>query len=366
MKSKMITFKKALSLLVTTALILPLFSMTALAFTLADVTDINLSSYRPLSIWSDGNYIYVGTNAPSTSRELFALSFNGSSYNIEGQITTGFQDGADLWGDSNYIYMAENGNGLGAYSFDGANFTKLDSASNPSNVRGVWGDNTYVFTTGLSEGLFAYTFDGANISAPIDSIATTPNAEAYSVWGDGTYIYVANGQYGIAAYSFDGATFTELHTLDTASLTTALDIWGDGAYIYVSDQTNGVCAYTFNGSIFNEITCSDDTRSNSIVGGDGLIYSASHINGLYAYSFDGANFTLESSIDETANTTYDVWYDGTQYFHVANYNDNRVYAYQNTDYSPPVPEFNKYIYIAAVVLIMGFMVKVIPRARAKA
>jgi hypothetical protein len=160
--------------------------------TFVQIDKIDLG-YVTRDVWGDGSYIYI-----TTSDDVYALSFNEASFEVEGQLDPGFAYEFSIWGDGTYIYIGGNNhNGLMAYTFDGTNFSEK-SRIIEGFVLGVWGDGTYIYTANSSEGIGAYTFDGTIFTKKGRS---DDGGSAIGVWGDDTYIYLANDTGGLRAYS---------------------------------------------------------------------------------------------------------------------------------------------------------------------
>ena len=72
------------------------------------------------------------------------LAQAGVTYN-----TTGTAN--NIWTDGTYIYAADGASGLHAFTFDGTNFTLIDTYNSAGTAFDVWGDGTYIYLAGRFE-----------------------------------------------------------------------------------------------------------------------------------------------------------------------------------------------------------------------
>ncbi|MEM9468611.1 MAG: hypothetical protein AAF988_00445 [Pseudomonadota bacterium] len=228
-----------------------------------------------------------------------------------------------IWSDGDYIYTG-NGTNLLVYTFDGTDFTLIDSiVASTDSVSGVWNDGTYIYVSGKDgDTLNAYNFDGTTLSlAGSQTIAT----RATSVWGDGTYIYLGANNGGFYAYTFDGTTFTEKGSLNPGGNTG--QIWGDGKYIYTSDQS--LRAYSFDGETFVQLASYNPAGSNAWSWGDSEYIYVGSDTGLFAVSFDGDSFTEIATFPLTG-IQRDIWSDGEYIYTARNYEGLYVFKFTGT------------------------------------
>jgi len=239
----------------------------------------------------------------------------------------------DIWGDGTYIYNAMYFGGLDAHSYDGSEFTLLDSDRYADTYIDVWGDGTYIYVAikdspfFIDHAIFAYSFDGTTLSfLDVRYTGTVCNA----VWGDGTYLYAAtNG--GMQVYTFDGVTFTLLDSDN--SYGSAAHVWGDGTYIYVAHLNDGLVAYSFDGvTLTIEGEIDEGYTVRDVWTDDTYVYAISFDDGIYAYSFDGSTFTLLDSRDD--ESSYNRMYGYGDYIYTTNYgNGMTVYSFDGTTLS---------------------------------
>jgi 6-phosphogluconolactonase (cycloisomerase 2 family) len=236
-------------------------------------------------------------------------------------------DYKDVWGDGTYVFTACYSSGVRAYSFDGTDFTLLDTDTPSGLTYGVYSDGTYVYGARYSNGIDAYTFDGNTLV--LKDTHHGGSGTYYDIWGDGTYVYAAVQGIGIYAYTFDGTDLTNVgHSTHGTN-----GVWGDGTYIYSACQSSGIRAYTFNGTDFTLLDTLDNGGVYYDVWGDGTyIYAACYLNGVRAYSFDGADFTHLDSVDDGGHY-YDVWADGTYVYTSCGSNGIRAYSFNGADFT---------------------------------
>ncbi|NQZ14153.1 MAG: DUF1554 domain-containing protein, partial [Alphaproteobacteria bacterium] len=216
-----------------------------------------------------------------------------------------------VWAQNGFVFaITANGTntdvGLGAYSFNGTDFT-LHDYWNQNALVDIWGDGTYIYVAARTTGVVAYTFDGSTISQV--AVHDTPG-QAYGVWGDGTYIYVADNNMGVRALSFDGTSFTELD--DAPVVDRSYEVNGDGTYIYAHDRFNGLKAFSFDGTTLTQVGSSPTDVVNFWVHDD-IIYVMESGNNLQAMTFDGSTFTDVGAAVPTGGS-YDVWHNGQYVF----------------------------------------------------
>jgi hypothetical protein len=155
----------------------------------------------PNGVWGDGSYIHVANLVYA----IQPFSFDGTT--ISHQTTYSFGSGNDtyeVWGDGNYIYTASTAN-LYALTFNGSSYTVKGQYST-GTAQGVWADGQYIYVSNATSGVTAFTFNGSSFT--IRNTYDTPGT-AKNAWGDGTYIYVADFDSGIEAFS--GFACTSAH-----------------------------------------------------------------------------------------------------------------------------------------------------------
>jgi len=319
-RKKLVTIIGVLLLL---SSLLVVFSHNALAdagvFTLLDEQDDGGNYY---GVWTDGTYVYTACDTAG----VCAYSFDGDEYTLldtDSAFPVSFRD---VHGDGTYVYTACLGDGIRAYSFDGSDFTLLDTQDDGGSYIAIWCDETYIYVAGGSAGIRAYSFDGSDFTL----LDTQDDGldDYWDVWGDGTYIYTACLDDGIRAYSFDGSDFTLLDSYDWGEGNDLHGVWGDGTYIYTTWAHSGIRAYSFDGSDFAIVGNSrDDGSVYWDVWGDGIyLYVTNSNGGFRAYSFDGSDFSLLDTHTTGGGVVYRrVW--GSSYLHVTNGDGLLAYSF---------------------------------------
>jgi surface protein len=255
---------------------------------------------------------------------LLALAtiVNASIFTLKGSVTT---TANDVWVDDNIIYITSLNGGIQAYSFNGTEFTLLDTYTT-SYALSVFGDGTYIYVADFNDGLYALTFNGTEFT----SVGNISGSWNNGIWTDG-YIYVARQSYGIEAYSFNGTDFTLLNSTYDADVTT--NVFGDGTYIYASVTadtytTAKLIAYTFDGNSFTKVseTNFSQTADSNDLWGDGTYIYLANGDGVKAYTFNGIEFIEIDAIGNTGDITFSVWGEGT-IIYATEYGTDELTAY---------------------------------------
>ena len=97
-----------------------------------------------------------------------------------------------------------------------------------------------MYTANLGDGLRAYTFDGADFTY----VGGVDDGNTWGVCTDDNYVYTAVSAAGIFAYTFDGSTFTQVGAHNEGSGTGPKHVYKHGEFLYVSATTDGLRIYT--------------------------------------------------------------------------------------------------------------------------
>ena len=242
-------------------------------------------SGRFANLWHDGRYLYANNGTT-----VKAFSFNGSEITELAEFTFTAPVGYShaLWGDGTYLY-ANNGRTQVALSFNGTTFTELGTANYGSQLYYYWCDGEYFYSANNLSSPKAHTFDGSNFS-----VIDTTTSYAGDIWGDGKYIYTAHYGDGIKAHYFDGVNYTEIAKIDIPGRSTS-SVYADGDYIYATGANGTLDAYSFDGQQFTIIASIpiNNFGGYAVVGDGRYIYLAgSGYSRDVVLTFDGSKFNI--------------------------------------------------------------------------
>ena len=262
------------------------------------------SSLPYQDILCESGFCYLATGLDG----IVVLSFDGKEFSFLDSIDTAGAS-VDIFIQSSYIFLNDLVS-LYALSFDGTSLNSIDFVNFGSFVQDIWGDGTYIYAIDLAGTLYAFSFDGSNITL---EATTSVNSGPASIAGDANYIYVADDVGGITAYSFNGTAFTNLG--DTGSFGVPHSyMYENNGYIYISFHTQlGLKAFTFDGVAFTELDAQYANSIATVMVDDDFIY-VSNYDGLEinvinhiepelvteqarpAISFDGLDDSLEVNL----------------------------------------------------------------------
>lgn len=265
------------------------------------------------TVWSDGTYIYIGTNDP----EIAALSFNTSTkaWTYITKLTGLTGSPVSIKGDGTYIYVAENGGsgkyGLDAFTFNGTAFTKVSTTYTSVIPSEIFLSGGLIYLADTTNGLKVFSFNGTTFT--LLATYTISGINVKHVWGDGTYIYVSDsGHNEMIALTYSSGSFTAGGT--TSGWSATGPFMGDGTYIYVQDSLatqNAVRAYTYNGTSWTQVGSVDPLTypSQTLVSGSYVYIGGTNV--WRAYTFNGSSFTYVGAITTAVNNGTTGWTDGT-------------------------------------------------------
>jgi hypothetical protein len=232
------------------------------------------------AVWSDGNYIYVGS-----SGDLLSYSVDGAgNLTYRHSVSALFTGYNDVCGDGTYIFSTNMGTtaglrshsvadgvltylsnvvagaglsmhfdgtfifvatatGLRSFSINsGTGATTLEDTDDQGGIyREVWGDGEFIYAQ-TDEGIISHSVDG---SGNITFISSNPDGKATSgeagLWGDGNFIYTGCSAEGIKSFSRDGAGNLTLVDTDDQGGQYG-DVYGDGNFVYVC-SSNSILSY---------------------------------------------------------------------------------------------------------------------------
>ena len=258
-------------------------------------------------IFKQGNYLFVTTS--STNQELMAFEF-GTSLSSQSPFSKSLSfTPKAIWGDGEFIYVL-GPNGIYAYTFEGEEFTLVNSKS-LENTRDMWGKGNYIYVAQGEDGITALNFDGVSFQEIANKAISQSGIEsAEKIWVDPLTgkIYSFIEFDGLRVYAFDGTTFDNVGFLPE-SVYSIQDIWSNGDNVFLAYGDQGTKAYVFDGTSFltggTQLESLSGTSSRgvwgqSITGEPTLIYVANYNAGSYVYTYQcstspGSGGGLENS-----------------------------------------------------------------------
>ena len=193
--------------------------------------------------------------------------------------------------------------GIDAFTFDGTNFTLLDSMLDGANQRDIFYENKNLYVSFRQAGLTPAIY---SFSDQTFSLVDTASRSSDHIWSDGTFLFTTTDT-NMSAFTFDGTTINEIANSPTNDINCGY-VWGDGKYIY--NHCNDLNAYEFDGTNFTHLASIANSNFQRNIGGDdNFIYTAESAQ-VRAYSFDGTSFSIEASYTPTGFVAHNVWSDG--------------------------------------------------------
>lgn len=224
----------------------------------------------------------------------------------------------DVYYDGTYIYTSRGTSGISVYTFDGADFTLVDTnATTAKNYQCVYANGTYVYAGTAADGMHAFTFDGTDLVYVTKN--TTGGVDIEGVFANATYIFGAADNTGIEAYSFDGTDLTHIDDDEDKGK----GVHGDDDYIFHAGEADNLALYTFDGSVFTK----EDQESAEAGDSRGVFWDGTYAydcvgsDGMRAYTTDGSTLTKVATYT-TAKACWDAWASGNGLVYVAGDSDD--------------------------------------------
>ncbi|MFK7905437.1 MAG: WD40/YVTN/BNR-like repeat-containing protein, partial [Chitinophagales bacterium] len=252
-------------------------------------TDDGLGSNNVISLFAEGDNVYVGTQDG-----LSISTDNGDTFShktsTEGLAGLVIQD---VFADGNKVYAAHGINGVSTSTDGGNTFTSLPSINPFSMPFGIHasGDDVYVATFG--SGLFVSEDGGLNFVQKNEFDGMAGNI-VWDVFVEGDNVYGAQfpGLGGISISNDGGDTFVYKTLADGLGSITAMDVFAVGNEVYLATE-GGLAISMDGGATFVNKTTDDGLAHNRTHGvfaeGDN-VYAATD-NGLSISNDNGQTFT---------------------------------------------------------------------------
>ena len=222
------------------------YSMDAAgAFTELEVLSVPMDAS---AIYTDGTFVYVGTRT-----EIRVYTFDGSAFTYKSAILA--EANAALWHDGTYLYAlgrnTTNNYRLQAFTVSAAGV--LTALANTNALAGedmgydLTGDGTYLYVANGVDGLRVYTFDGVDFTQ-VDSV-DAGNTYVGVHYYDGI-IFCACGDGGIRMYKMLSGSLSLVQTKPTTD-TLCYGIYANETGVWVGRQTTGLTLYGY--GIYNQL-----------------------------------------------------------------------------------------------------------------
>jgi len=241
-------------------------------------------------VYYNGTYIYVARGTSGVS----VYTFDGADFTLVDTNATTGQNYISIYANGTYIFAGTTAGQVHAFTFDGTNIEYKDNDSECiADPRGIFANESYVFAGLKDNGIFAYSFDGTTITY-IDN-SSSYDIGVLGIHGDDSYIFTGAGSDNLIMYTFDGTTLTEedKKNLETGD---SLGVFWNGTYVFECVSTSIIRAWTTDGSSLTKVATSTDGLDCCDVwaSDDGLVYVAGGNDDACLYSFNGTVFTLEN------------------------------------------------------------------------
>jgi hypothetical protein len=332
------------------------------------------SSENPKGIWANDSFVFAACSLDGL--RTYSVDGAGVFTALDAHNQTPGESYNAVWSDGNYIYVGSSGDLL-SYSVDGAgNLTYRHSVSALfTGYNDVCGDGTYIFSTNMgttaglrshsvADGVLTYLSNvvaGAGLSMHFDGtfifVATATGLRSFSinsgtgattledtddqggiyreVWGDGEFIYAQTDE-GIISYSVDGGgnlTFISSNP-DGRSTSGEAGLWGDGNFIYTGCADDGIKSFSRDGAGNLTLVDTDDQGGHygDVYGDGNFVYVCSAENilsyeiGVESPAVDWGNFTGDDFTGNNGdNINSDYWHLVDGYVDDARIQDNKLY-----------------------------------------